>query len=73
MKQYYVYFILDGILGRETFEITSEAVLDQYGEAFAKFHDYAKQIGASWIEGARSAWDHVPIYHGPKTLYAVPA
>jgi len=71
-EKFYVYFNWDGIPGRETFEVSGTG-LDAYSDAFAQFHQYARDVGAVRIEGPRSAWDQVLIYHGPKTLYAVPA
>jgi hypothetical protein len=72
MTNFHVYFNWDGIPGRETFK-TSETGLDAYSDAMEQFHLYAREIGAVRIEGPRSAWDQVLIYHGPRTLYAVPA
>lgn len=69
---YYVYFVFDGILGRERFS-TNQSGIDGYIHARDQFVDFAKEIGASYIEGARSAWDAVPIYHGPKVLRIGPA
>ena len=68
----HVYFLFDGFVGRETFE-TSQTGLDAYSDAFSKFAEYAREVGAVRIEGPRSAWDQVPIYHGPLAMLAIPA
>jgi hypothetical protein len=68
MTAVHVYFKFEGFRGRETFE-TEETHIDAYLDARDRFHTYAREIGAVRIEGARNAWDQVPIYHGPIITY----
>jgi hypothetical protein len=66
-----VNFKLDGVHGTEVI-LTRETGIDAYKDAVDQFWKRASATGASWVEGARSAWDHVSVFHGPKLLTVGP-
>lgn len=66
-----VRFTFDGIIGAETIEVVSTRI-DAYNAAIEIFWRRVDDSGARIIEGARSAWDCVPIYHGPLVLTVGP-
>jgi hypothetical protein len=66
-----VHFKFEGIFGVECIPVESTGI-DAYKEAVDKFWEMADDSGARVIESARSAWDYIPIVHGPKLLFVQP-
>lgn len=62
--RFHVDFELDGIPGRETFQ-TGASGLAAFADVQEQFWGLVEALGARTVEPARSAWDYLPIVHGP--------